>query len=98
MTAGAPASTPEPQLPNPLCVVFSERPNSVPLSSKVALGAGAAPGLVGVYHVNFEGPASLNPGSYTLSLNSHALGNPYDRACLTGYQGNILDFVTIEVR
>jgi uncharacterized protein (TIGR03437 family) len=98
MTAGAPAATPAPQLPNSPCVVFSERPNMAPLSSKVALEAGAAPGLIGVYQVNLEVPASLNPGSYTLSLNSHSLSNPYDRACLTGYQGNILDFVTIEVR
>jgi uncharacterized protein (TIGR03437 family) len=98
MTAGTPAPTPAPQLPNPPCVVFSERPDSVPLSSSVALRAGAAPGQIGLYELSIEVPASLKPGSYTLSLNSHSLSNPYDRACLTGYQGNILDFVTVEVR
>ena len=96
--AGAAASTPAPQLPNPPCVVFSGRPNAAPLSSKVASEAGAAPGLVGVYQVSIEVPSSLNPGSYTLSLNSHLLTNPYDRACISGYQGNILDFVTIDIR
>jgi uncharacterized protein (TIGR03437 family) len=94
--AGLPA--PPARLPNVPCVVFSARPDSVPFAAAPALSAGAAPGLIGVYQVTLAIPASLNPGTYTLSLTDHHLSDEFSRECRVGYQGDGLDSVTVEVQ
>jgi uncharacterized protein (TIGR03437 family) len=98
LAAGEMPPAPPPQLPNTPCVAFFERPNSPPLAAMPALWASSAPGLVGVYQVNFEIPASLRAGSYTLSLTDRRVGDALGSECRVGYQGDALDTVTIEVK
>ncbi|MGH9720797.1 MAG: hypothetical protein ACRD8O_11340 [Bryobacteraceae bacterium] len=89
---------PPPQLRDPPCVVFSERPASRPLASADPLWAGAAPGMIGVYQVNFEIPASLSAASYTLALTNRLLRPPFNGECSVPFQGSPLDSITLEVQ
>lgn len=93
--------TPPPQLRDPPCVTFSEQPGRSPLASASPLWAGAAPGLIGVYQVNVEIPASLSAASYALSLTIRPLprpGSPFPGDCSVAFQGAPLDSITLEVR
>jgi len=98
LAAGELPPAPPPQLSNAPCVVFSERPGSVPLAAAPSQWAGAAPGLIGVYQVNLEVPAFISPGSYALSLTERRLGDVFSRECKVGYQGNPLDWFTLDVQ
>jgi uncharacterized protein (TIGR03437 family) len=80
--------TPLPQLANPPCVVWRFPNNAWAAQPAPPLWAGAARGLIGVYQVNFEIPASLSPGSYGLSLTEGDCRGI----------GRELDFFPIEVR
>ncbi|MBI2684678.1 MAG: hypothetical protein HYX27_00065 [Acidobacteria bacterium] len=100
--AGVLPPTPPPQLPNPPCVLFSLPPLAAngPISHTAtpSLAAGAAPGLIGVYRVNLAVPASLIPGSYTVSLTDRRVNNASGRECRTGYQGPTLDSFALQVQ
>ncbi|MGH9722548.1 MAG: hypothetical protein ACRD8O_20240 [Bryobacteraceae bacterium] len=98
LAAGELPPSPPPQLANAPCVVFSEQPGSVPLAAAPSRWAGAAPGLIGVYQVNLDLPASLGPGSYVLSLTERRLGDVFSKECKAGYQGNLLDWFTLDVQ
>jgi uncharacterized protein (TIGR03437 family) len=98
LAAGELPPSPPPQLVNSPCVVFSERPLSVPLVAAPSRWAGAAPGFIGVYQVNLDMPASLGPGSYVLSLTERRLGDVSSRECRVGYQGDLLDWFTLDVQ
>jgi uncharacterized protein (TIGR03437 family) len=68
LSAGELPPTPLPQLANPTCAIWRFPNNGWAVQPAPPLWAGAAPGLIGLYQVNLEIPASLSPGSYGLSL------------------------------
>jgi uncharacterized protein (TIGR03437 family) len=75
LSAGELPPTPPPQLANPPCVIWRFPNHGWAVPPAPPLWAGAAPGLIGLYQVNLEIPASLSPGSYSLSL-TEQLGEP----------------------
>jgi uncharacterized protein (TIGR03437 family) len=82
--AGALPPTPPPQLSNPPCIAFFESGSARPLAATLPLWAGAAPGLVGVYQVNFQIPDSLGAGSYSASLTDRVFPDFYGDECIPG--------------
>jgi uncharacterized protein (TIGR03437 family) len=88
LSAGELPPIPLPQLANPPCVIWRFPNNAWAVQPAPPLWAGAAPGLIGVYQVNLEIPASLSPGSYGLSLTEGDCRGI----------GRELDFFPLEVR
>jgi uncharacterized protein (TIGR03437 family) len=98
LSAGELPSTPLPQLANPPCVVFSNPATDRDVAAMNSLRAGAAPGLIGVYRVDFDIPGSLSPGRYTLSLRERRVVEGVGRDCRMWYEGNRrLDAFTLDV-
>jgi len=98
LSAGELPTTPLPQLANPPCVVFSNPATDRAVAAMNSLWAGVAPGLIGIYRVDFEIPGSLSPGRYTLSLRERRVGDSVVGDCRMWYEGNRrLDAFTLEV-
>jgi uncharacterized protein (TIGR03437 family) len=98
LAAGELPAIPLPRLADPPCVVFSNPESSRAVAAMNPLWAGAAPDLIGVSRVDFEIPASLIPGRYTLSLRERLLVGGVGGDCRRWYEGNQLDAVTFEVK
>jgi uncharacterized protein (TIGR03437 family) len=96
IAAGALPPTPPPLLADAPCVAFSGQPSSHGKVLAPLLWAGAAPGLIGVYQMNFEVPASLSPGLHTIHL-VNWLNGPGSE-CPIGSSHFALDSFTIEVQ
>jgi uncharacterized protein (TIGR03437 family) len=98
LSAGELPSTPLPQLANPPCVVFMNPSTDLAVAAMNSLWAGAAPGLIGVYRVDFDIPGSLSPGRYTLSLRERRVVDGVGGDCRMWYEGNRrLDAFMLEV-
>jgi uncharacterized protein (TIGR03437 family) len=98
LAAGELPAIPLPKLADPPCVVFSNPESSRAVAAMNPLWAGAAPDLIGVSRVDFEMPASLSPGRYTLSLRERRVVGGVGGDCRMWYEGNQLDAFTFEMK